>query len=576
MLYLNLLAYALPILDTSAATTGTVDTSRSAFAFTVSGGGFHTMTAGVAAARAMSIAGKDWSEVTHLGGVSGGQWFATQFAFSDEFFSSITMPERSLTDILTNFGAKYQENAAPPFKLKMNDFCERYVVDNFDNLVNTLGPFLPTLFKDLLTQSGALSLLDWEAYVSAMLKQNVPVDMTYGEAARTGARKGLKTAALVQGLVLPSDVFLTSGANGQPTLNASVTAMFESFPNAKVPDGTLLPLTHVMKAEDTVVDGWHAPTTTDMSLTVNDGKIDFVAHKNPDQTPFSLAGVDSTTIASVTAGASAALAVAARDTQMKLLIAKLMESIPADKPAIKAAAKLFEAFLYGNCAPFSLQELAPPVKVDVPAADVPEERKTYRTIDGGYIDNTALTSTIAAMTTDCKNGKKLDCAELQVVSINGGSGKENGIVNLFKTDGPFFDDGTTQLWSAAPGVPANKVPKIQIFAEDAPAEEAWTTYATQTFPATGHSYQGKYLALDVTTVDNPAFGVVGDYKVRILFMADNIQDPDIAGVMPNDEDPLIVLPAFGKQKFETVYSPVAEFQSQKVAPILKQWLERSI
>jgi len=477
MLYLNLLAYALPILDASTAKLGTsdTDTSRSPFAFIVSGGGFHTMTAGMAAARAMSMAGKNWSEVTHLGGVSGGQWFATQFAFSDEFFSSLTTPERSLTEIMTKFGTDYMNNAAPPAKLKMNDFCEKHLVKNFANLVDTLGPFLPELLKGLLSQSGALSLLDWEAYVRAMLKQNVPVDMTYGEAARTAARRGLKTAALVQGLALPSDVWLTSGANGQPTLNASLTASFESFPNSKVPDGTLLPLAHVMKAEDTVVNGWHAPTTMDMHLTVNDGKIDFVAHKNPDQTPFSLAGVDTTTIASVTAGSSAALAMVARDTQVKLMLEKLVDSIPDDQKAVKTAANLLEAFLYGNCAPFSLQELAPPVKVDVPAADVPQERKTYRTIDGGYVDNTGLTSTIAAMTTDCKTGEKLDCTELQVVSIHGYSDESSGISKLFNTDAyPFFDDGTTQLVSPIDGVPANKVPKLQIFAEDAPNDAAWT------------------------------------------------------------------------------------------------------
>ena len=405
MLYVNLLAYALPILEVSSGTTTNVKTSRSPFALVVSGGGFHTMTAGMATTRALTMAGKNWSEVTHIGGVSGGQWFASQLAFSEDFYSSLTKRksgadtefEQSLTEIFTKFGEKYQADAAPPAEIKMNDFCQKGI-DNIKHVIDILGPvhLLPEFIVQLLKQSGSLSLANWEAFVGAMLKHNVPVDMTYGEAARSGARKGLKTAALVQGLTLPSDAWLTSGADGQPHLKASLSANFAGFPGNKVPEGAMLPLTHVMKADDTVIDGWHAPTAVDMRLTIED------RHHNrmPNNASFSLAGVDDTTIASVTAGSSAAGGIMATHTLMHKLLKSLVDKIPDENKAAKQAAQLLELILHGNCAPFGMQEVAPRIKVDVPAADVPEERKTYRTIDGGYIDNSGLASTLAAMTTD--------------------------------------------------------------------------------------------------------------------------------------------------------------------------------
>jgi len=89
---------------------------RRPFAFVVSGGGFRTMTAGMAFARALSIAfdeatkaaeeeaeagaerpgGRQWDDVTHIGGNSGGQWFAVPFAFSRSFYRSLTARNDSL------------------------------------------------------------------------------------------------------------------------------------------------------------------------------------------------------------------------------------------------------------------------------------------------------------------------------------------------------------------------------------------------------------------------------------------------------------------------------------------------
>ena len=68
--------------------------ARTPFTFDVSGGGFRTMTAGMAFSRALSEAFKkapgSWGDVTHISGNSGGQWFATQFAYSSDFNSQLT------------------------------------------------------------------------------------------------------------------------------------------------------------------------------------------------------------------------------------------------------------------------------------------------------------------------------------------------------------------------------------------------------------------------------------------------------------------------------------------------------
>ena len=54
-----------------------------------SGGGFTTMTQGMALSRAMAQNGA-WPQVTHVGSNSGGNWFATQFVYSAECYAGVS------------------------------------------------------------------------------------------------------------------------------------------------------------------------------------------------------------------------------------------------------------------------------------------------------------------------------------------------------------------------------------------------------------------------------------------------------------------------------------------------------
>ena len=82
-------------------------TTQPALAFVVSGGGFRTMTAGFAFARALSRAGLDWSRVTHIAGNSGGQWFAVQLAYAPDLLNDLHDVNKPLQDVLMGWAAAY-------------------------------------------------------------------------------------------------------------------------------------------------------------------------------------------------------------------------------------------------------------------------------------------------------------------------------------------------------------------------------------------------------------------------------------------------------------------------------------
>jgi hypothetical protein len=64
------------------------------------------MTQGIALARAVAMNGA-WDEFTHLGSNSGGNWFATQFVYSQAFHEAVTDTSKSLGAFVTQWGAGY-------------------------------------------------------------------------------------------------------------------------------------------------------------------------------------------------------------------------------------------------------------------------------------------------------------------------------------------------------------------------------------------------------------------------------------------------------------------------------------
>merc|ERR1719174_692215 len=70
----------------------------------VSGGGYTSMTAGMALSRALrNLPGDALAKVTHLGGNSGGSFFTNQLLYSEEFFQNVTDPTLPLDQVVDDW-----------------------------------------------------------------------------------------------------------------------------------------------------------------------------------------------------------------------------------------------------------------------------------------------------------------------------------------------------------------------------------------------------------------------------------------------------------------------------------------
>ena len=81
------------------------DTSRTPFGVACRGGGFRQMTMAMGIAR--GIGAENWPKVTHLGGTSGGYWFASQFTYSKEFYDNVLNESKPLDGVLADWGEDF-------------------------------------------------------------------------------------------------------------------------------------------------------------------------------------------------------------------------------------------------------------------------------------------------------------------------------------------------------------------------------------------------------------------------------------------------------------------------------------
>lgn len=511
------------------------------------------MFLGYAFARAMSQGGVNWEDVTHLGGVSGGQWFATTFAFSGEIFRKLTQPGTAgytpLTDVVVEFGTAYGQNKAPIYKPNFGDMCST-TVNGLIAAANSsvqATPWSKKFMKDSVYSM--LPALDWETYVKAMLGPWVPVNDSYAKAA--GKRQGLSTASLVQGLSFASDFYMST----TPAMLSTVTATSALFPNG-APKDALLPMAHVMAAAGdppgASLNGWHAPTLDSLKIST----VNTFSYFSRPKVIKNLKLAPDPNIGATTAGSSAAVAMAASQNMMT----KLMNVYAGtDYGSMVQSA-------YSTCQPLGLERLAVPLQLESSEG----KQIQYRVADGGFTDNTALTATIGAMTTDCHTGKTLDCSKpFQVVSINGGH-TGWGIDALFDKPGVTPSDGLVRGPDNF-GLVMDE-PTIQIFKEAPPA--TWTEFTSVTYNNrfTDHKpvkFTATYASLVATTVENAAYGVVGGYKVNLLFFAANVDDDD-----PR-YNPIDVPPSW-QFSFKEQYGPATEQMAAGAQPVIKKWMEGTL
>ena len=153
---------------------------RAPFGFVVSGGGFRTMTAGIAYARALSMAfeaaggAAGWDDITHLAGNSGGQWYTTQLAFSHHFFVQLTERDtdgnwRGLGHFFELWGMSYAKGmftgGIPPFDLHNRCATSWLSSQVFAAILGAVAATLELVH---------FPAYNWRSYIDHMLHCSIP------------------------------------------------------------------------------------------------------------------------------------------------------------------------------------------------------------------------------------------------------------------------------------------------------------------------------------------------------------------------------------------------------------------
>ena len=175
---------------------------------------------------------------------------------------------------------------------------------------------------------------------------------------------------------------------------------------------------------------------------------------------------------------------------------------------------------------------------------------SFRGVDGGYVDNTAILPTLAAVMRQCAAGDaSLDCAGKRF-SIMFVDGDMVGYECLFTGGCPVSGGTRTQY-----GV---QVPDTTAFADGVPTN--WAPYAPWWSVS---SSQSKFHYGTFTTVKNAAYGIEAGWKVSIL-----------AFVIVADElvYPIIAPASTAELTFATLYSVVANEQISGMKGVLTNWM----
>ncbi len=500
-------------------------------AFTVSGGGFKTMVGGQAAARALAEVNFDFSTLTHVSGNSGGGWFATQFLYNNHFKEVLiekkctsgmlwwrTQEFCSMQSVLSDWGKRFSQrvaaaNLAPATPLS----CDVNVLGvNLD-----IRPLL-ALFQASLSLF-SLPASDWRAYVTALLDIPDIDTLTYSDATQT------LDVTLTQMLGVPQSVFLGDRASGGSITLAAPCAssgdavtrgayMTLSAASASVPDLTALRF----------ADGNHSfATRSGTACGATEG--DAVLSAFPD--PTSLLVKDVTAISSAAAGGVGSHQYAESFTRVLAVEGGLADFTTEIADEVAA------------CFPLGLLDLAPPLSTVPPSS--------FRGIDGGYVDNSAILPSLSAMMRQCAAGDaSIECASNRSSMLFVGAFMKD-YQCLFRDGCAVSSDGTRDQYGV-------KIFDTTVFAEPFPSD--WAQYTTWYAISSRDSVFnfGTY-----TTIENKAYGIEAGWRVSLLafiIVADELVYP-------------IIAPAnTAELTFGTLYTVVANEQVDGFKTVLKNWM----
>lgn len=496
------------------------------------------MTQGMGISRAFSSlhGGRDggaWDRVTHVGSNSGGNWFSSQFFYSEEFYASLIDTDVSLSDFVAEWGSDYEtrmveaveSGAAWATNISTGSFFLEPICNGLATLLDMLPPIL---------DARAFPAWNWLPYIASMLEPWI-VDLktaTYG----TRSMTGLRTATLIQQISLPPTAFLDSSLE---TMRV-VTYVDGFVPNA-TSDAYVVPMSHVQ------------PPNCLNSASCNGSWL------------------LSANIANITARTEASF----RAQTLDLLAPRdplIIEIVSASSSAAGIAASPVMMSEYANgtlaqrildCMPLGLETLATPMLVNgttLPTdTDVlflgTDEEIMFRSLDGAYTDNSNAAMTLARMQAECAAGDTgLDCSDGYYRMIISGDSVQDSI--FFD---PVYPPGSMLPVSEG----GNYGPVPTIFSELPPSSAELLPYATADIYRNGSYATSYYWHGWLTTVQNDWYGVQGGDVVELLYFLGCETLMDIGGKNASF-------------LFEKFYAPSAVSQAVGAVPILDAFINGTL
>ena len=549
----------------------TIPQSTTPTAFCVTGGGFTSLSMAMGYAHAFYQHSEFFDHVTHLGGISGGSWFQSQFVFSKSYFESVTgINGDNVTESVSNWGQIYEQS--------MHDAIETLELQDIQFTVGELAPSCIASWYQPNTTNGNpanLTIEDywnmfwnelqyqtaWPAshflfYLSKMLEPwiSFPITTSYDFQNRVGFQGN---ATIVVGLALGPDIYSDDGLEEATLITGEEMA-------------DMIPLHFSAPPGKTGGEWWYYGMKTQpfqvaygSRRAVGDGDgVGGGSNANPVIVDLQLN--PDASIAEITTGSGSALGQLGSPTLFETQIKQAL-----GRPQLNLTQQEQRLYFQGieKCLPWGLQNISSQLLVPLSTTVIDDQqglppwKPSYRYLDGAFAgDSTSVLATIHRIQHDCK-ASRYDCTTQKpkvAVMIPGERFQFDTASRLFadcskpdSTCGPWSDLGT----SYSP----------QVFAEMLPAEDdpKWILYSNHSYQF-NENFTTPYLESyvwrgDVTTVDNPFFGVEGGMVIDFVLFA---------GAYPKAD--VIIWPGYEAGfAWSTIYAPVAQEHADSIQRLLE-------
>lgn len=504
----------------------------------VSGGGLGSLTSGMAVARALKhLKGGDaLSELTHLGGNSGGSWFNNLFLHSESFFQKVTDESLPMDKLVSDWIHQHLDIMTAEVNGSLAEEFGRVDLQEPQSssgaFCDVANPVIRDVFK-AVRNSQQLPERLLPLMAGPVLKEGFG-DKSAATATFEDFNHTLPGCTQISVTALPPDAWTNFNADaGNIDANQLHALMKDgstidmadhdiSLPVAFVSDG---PNKHHWFYNEDIDELQISP----MCPYKKKKKCKQSPYSPPEMSPLPLP--EHPTIAEVMVASGSATCFASsptiwnhmasefNDWAMDGGLAMLCKHIPTLGPISKLIADILKPvcdllldlgdlafkpvmkkFLtdFEKCWPFGAQSLASPMmKEGVSVAQAEEAGVPFRYCDGAYADNTALPMTLAKVQRDCEQGL-YDCSEpVKMILINHGNismefqGPKKGLLNWGEfnwTNKPplraLFADPTrppssTDVDTFVKGIMTTvNTPSQTVFEEVFPEKPEWSEYLT--------------------------------------------------------------------------------------------------